>query len=64
MGASWFTVYKYDKEKYLDRLKACVTFKSRLSVYDRNKELHQKFIENVLKKNPRKLEKNRMGIQG
>lgn len=23
MGASWFTVYRYDKEKYLDRLKAC-----------------------------------------
>lgn len=64
MGASWFTVYKYDKKKYLDKLKACVTFRSRLNIYDRNKELHQKFIESVLRKDPKKLGKNRMGIRG
>ena len=64
MGASWFIVYKYDKKKYFDKLSACATFKSRLSVYEKSEVLHRKFIERVLKKDPKKLEKNRMGIQG
>ena len=64
MGSSWFIVYKYDKKKYFDKLSACATFKSRLSVYERSEVLHRKFIERVLKKDPKKLEKNRMGIQG
>lgn len=66
MGACWFVSYAY--YKWVDNghvnWKKVSTSSSRISVYDRTKEMHKFWLLNVLNMNDNNLNKNTIGLNG
>lgn len=65
MGAGWFVSYAYYKKldgTHTNWIKVS-TYKNRISVYTRTKELHTFYLKQILDMNDVNLDKNTIGIK-
>jgi hypothetical protein len=66
MGASWFVSYHYHGtiDPSHENWRTVPTYKNRISVFNRTKEYHLFWLEQVLNMNDDNLEKNEIGLTG
>ena len=65
IGASWFTSYYYFCKIDSSHMnwKKIKTFQMRISIFDKTKDFHKLWLQEVLKMNPTLLETNKLGLK-
>ena len=65
MGASWFVSYSFYcyKDKSHKKWKKVSTYPSRISVFNRTKNYHRFWLQQILEMNERNLNRNKIGLE-